>query len=313
MLWNHIIENENILIDFYLFLLLGRIYLTSSSESSSASATSQCSNFISMRRVWLVSKLIDLMIKMDERGHILNLFTCNQLMCPPESENRGAGSQLWCLLCFQLSCYSEACLCLLQGAALTLCTSPSLCLCSFLRVAVCCVQIEPRGSAVAWWFPATKACPASLTCPSKPKTCGRSHGSRCSWSSVSGMGSLGRFGWVRIESPPSKGATRKEPHRTDGDTRHNPKHRPIIWLGSIKWEHGAKMLVILRLRVLPFKLSLFSKLFCQNNLEKSSSVSGNSHSLKVASFHVYLTACSFPLTLFALPPTHRRECRWFVL
>lgn len=198
-------------------------------KSSSASATSQRSNFISMRRVWLVSKLINLMIKMDERGHILNLFTCNQLMCPPESENRGAGSQLWCLLCFQLLCHSEACLCLLQGAALTLCTSPSLCLCSFLRVAVCCVQIEPRGSAVAWWFPATKACPASLTCPSKPKTCGRSHGSRCSWSSVSGMGSLGRFGWVRIKSPPSKGATRKEPHRADGDTRHSPKHRPIIW------------------------------------------------------------------------------------
>lgn len=73
-------------------------------------------------------------------------------------------------------------------------------------------------------------------------------------------------------------------------------------MGLIKWEHGAKMLVILRLRVLPVKLSLFSKLFCQNNLEKSSSVSGNSHSLKVASFHVYLTACSFPLTLFALPP-----------
>lgn len=111
--------------------------------------------------------------------------------------------------------------------------SLSLCLCSFLRVAMRCVQIELRGSAVAWWFPATKACPASLTCQSKPKTCGRSHGSRCSWSSVSGMGSLGRFGWVRIESPLSKGATRKEPHRADGDTRHSPKHRPIIrWVGS---------------------------------------------------------------------------------
>lgn len=107
----------------------------------------------------------------------------------------------------------------------------------------------------------------------------------------------------------SEGATQSwRRHQTQSKTQANNL------MGLIKWEHGAKMLVILRLRVLPDKLSLFSKLFCQNNLEKSSSVSGNSHSLKVASFHVYLTACSFPLTLFALPPPLPcRECGWFVL
>jgi len=85
-------------------------------------------------------------------------------------------------------------------ALLTLSTS----LCSDLCIALrgWRVQTEPPGSAVAWWFPAIKGCLASPTCPLKPKMCGRSRGSRCSSSSGSGTGSLGRSGWVRIQSPP---------------------------------------------------------------------------------------------------------------
>lgn len=81
-------------------------------------------------------------------------------------------------------------------------------LCSYSCIAV---QTEPPGSAVAWWFPATKGCHASPTCPLKPKTCGRSRGSRYSSSSVSGTGSLGRSGWVRIQSPPEEEAAWKGP------------------------------------------------------------------------------------------------------
>lgn len=82
------------------------------------------------------------------------------------------------------------------------------CFCTAARRA----QNEPPGSAVAWWFPATKGCPASLTCPSKRKTCGRFHGSRCSSSSALGMGSLGRSGWVRIRSLPEDEVAGKEAH-----------------------------------------------------------------------------------------------------
>lgn len=63
-----------------------------------------------------------------------------------------------------------------------------------------CAQRGLRGCAVDWSSPATRACLASPTCPSKPKTCGKSHESRFSSSSAWGTASSERSGWVRINS-----------------------------------------------------------------------------------------------------------------
>jgi len=58
-------------------------------------------------------------------------------------------------------------------------------------------QPGQRGCAAGLSCRATKACLGWPTCPSKPKTCGRSPGSRCSSSSASATDSSARSGWVR--------------------------------------------------------------------------------------------------------------------
>lgn len=70
----------------------------------------------------------------------------------------------------------------------------------------CCLKFTPYSPiqpglqvcVAGWSCRATKACPVWPTCPSKPKMCGRSRGSRCSSSNVSAMASLERSGWVCI-------------------------------------------------------------------------------------------------------------------
>ncbi len=54
--------------------------------------------------------------------------------------------------------------------------SGTVCIC----ICLCAhAQSGQRGFAVVWLSLATKGCQGSLTCLSKPKTCGRFHGSRC--------------------------------------------------------------------------------------------------------------------------------------
>lgn len=60
------------------------------------------------------------------------------------------------------------------------------------------IQPGLPGCAAGWSCRATKVCLASPTCPSKPKTCGRSRGSRCSSSNVWATASLEKSGWVCI-------------------------------------------------------------------------------------------------------------------
>jgi len=65
-------------------------------------------------------------------------------------------------------------------------------------VAIRFFQPGPRGCAADWSCRATKACLVWPTCLLKPKTCGRSRGSRCSSLNASATASLEKSGWVCI-------------------------------------------------------------------------------------------------------------------
>lgn len=142
----------------------------------------------------------------------------------PQAATKG-GKKITILLAGQLTktVTSGACSSSSRSSCSTCCSCCSLLTLLHISLSLslappCPSQSGQRACAAAWWSPVTRACRGWPTCPSRPRTCGRSPASHCSSSSGWATASSGRSGWVRVPGGEGRkrggvGGGREEPIR----------------------------------------------------------------------------------------------------